>query len=289
MFAGVGTPLFAVEWMQTPMSFPAMVQLIRDAEIIARLVESLDDSEAISLAVPNVILQFDEGALVGWYLERPVLRGARAREEPMKAFSRTQEGYADMLNASPPMAFGLAANPNHRGIECLPGRIEPYTLEELGSRLPGGWRRSSIPSTPAAREYALMRWGAREIGRPRTRRRLWALGAALRSREWLKQVRQENIRRYGTAALDEDAAAAVAEFNQRLLERSTPEADEEWFSERQAKRRHLRMAKEREESSTAWYGTWTAPASREFWLRRSPPGNGRYDERGEERDDPQKP
>ena len=105
-----------------------------------------------------------------WCLARPVHRGEKARQAPLRALARAAEFMAGQVGADRGYTGVLSHNPMAKGhgagLRTTWGRREPYGLNELAKIIPLGWRRPKIPSTGIGRNCglfeALMRWAGRQ-------------------------------------------------------------------------------------------------------------------------------
>ena len=123
------------------------------------------------IAWPNwIVTRPSSGGSHGvWCLGKPVHRGERARQSPLKALARVSEYMAELVGADAGYVGVLTHNPmsrGHRGsgaeLRTTWGRHEPYELGELAEVIPFGWRKPKIPRTDAGRNSAvfesLMAW-----------------------------------------------------------------------------------------------------------------------------------
>ena len=123
------------------------------------------------IAWPNwIVTRRSSGGSHGvWCLGKPVHRGERAREAPLKLFARVSEFMAEAVGADAGYVGVLTHNPmsrGHRGggaeLRTTWGRREPYALGELAEVIPFGWRKPKVASTEVGRNCdlfrALMRW-----------------------------------------------------------------------------------------------------------------------------------
>ena len=120
------------------------------------------------IAWPNwVVTRSSSGGSHGvWCLGRPVHRGERARQSPLKALARVSEYMAELVGADAGYAGVLTHNPMSRahgpGLRTTWGRREPYELAELAKVIPFGWRKPKIPRTGIGRNVSifesLMAW-----------------------------------------------------------------------------------------------------------------------------------
>ena len=100
------------------------------------------------------------GTHVVWNLARPVHRGATARKHPLSKLARIADYYAVELGADVGYAGVLAHNPmaKAQGRELVTtwgSRRDPYSLGELASVIPKGWRRPPTPRTAIGRNCGL--------------------------------------------------------------------------------------------------------------------------------------
>ena len=108
------------------------------------------------------------GCHVVWTLKRSVLRGAMARDAPLRFLARPSEYFAAFLKADRGYTGVLSHNPmaagHGPGFITAWGRPEPYGLAELGSFVPRGWRIPKQPSTAIGRNCGLFKDGLRWAG-----------------------------------------------------------------------------------------------------------------------------
>ena len=108
------------------------------------------------------------GCHVVWTLKRSVLRGAMARDAPLRFLARPSEYFAAFLKADRGYTGVLSHNPmaagHGPGFITAWGRPEPYGLDELGSFVPRGWRIPKQPSTAIGRNCGLFKDGLRWAG-----------------------------------------------------------------------------------------------------------------------------
>ena len=106
------------------------------------------------------------GAHLFWCLEHPVLRGAGARERPLKLLARVSEYMGQVVGADASYNGVLSHNPmvpdQGQNLKTDWMRKRPYSLAELAEVVPFGWKRPAVPSTAVGRNFlmfqALMIW-----------------------------------------------------------------------------------------------------------------------------------
>ena len=150
---------------RTGNSWPCMIQDIDGANALYRLVDAVEHGD-ILMANWTVTRKGGGGTHGVWTLERPVYRGEAARKGPLKALARVSEYYAQVLGADSSYCGVLSHNPMSKAHG--PGFVtnwlheDAYTLPELGSVIPMGWRRPAVCKTAIGRNCdlfrALMRW-----------------------------------------------------------------------------------------------------------------------------------
>ena len=112
-----------------------------------------------------------------WTISSPVLRGPRARKNPLLVLGRIAEYYRDTLGGDYGFGGCLQHNPmsrpHRRGtMRTYWGPTRPYGLEQLKVVIPSGWRMPAEPTTEVGRNVFLFKdgckWGGseRNHGRP---------------------------------------------------------------------------------------------------------------------------
>ena len=111
------------------------------------------------------------GAHFFWCLERPVLRGAGARQRPLKLLARVSEYMGQVVGSDVGYNGVLAHNPmtpdpgQHLKTEWM--RKRPYSLDELAEVIPFGWKRPTVPRTAIGRNWmtvlALLKWAGSPV------------------------------------------------------------------------------------------------------------------------------
>ena len=151
----------------------AHIQIDNAGYAWAAIALDCDDSKHMSdglaaLPDPNWITVTKRGAHVFWCLRVPVAHHAKARNAPQRRLARIADYYAQATGADPSFN-GLSRNPTqdelHGGKTYM---LAPhgYTLSELASVIPFGWRKPRIPLTGIGRNCAmfeaLMQWAGQE-------------------------------------------------------------------------------------------------------------------------------
>ena len=161
-------------WRESPKTAwkRPLIELGRTATSYAGLVFDCDSREAVELAMaacvgagpvppPNFASTRKASGhfQVGYFLGRPVHRGAGARAKPLAFLGRVSEFYRGALDADPGYVGVLAYNPVNRDYSTTYPREngKPYSLPELASYIPRGWRIPTVPTTEAGRNCALFR------------------------------------------------------------------------------------------------------------------------------------
>ena len=139
-------------------SWPAIVLDIDGSNALYRVVEAVEHGYILT---PNwtVTRKGSGGTHAVWNLARPVHRGAKARQSPLKALSRISEYYADKLGADSSYNGVLTHNP--MSSVHSPGFItnwmerSPRTLDQLGRVIPFGWKKPKIANTAIGRNCTM--------------------------------------------------------------------------------------------------------------------------------------
>ena len=147
-----------------------LIELGRTATSYAGLVFDCDSRESVELAAgacggtgpvppPNFAsARKASGHLqVGYFLGRPVHRGAAARVKPLAFLGRVSEYYRAALGADPGFVGVLCSNPVHGDYSTTYPRFEPYSLPELASFIPRGWRIPKVATTEVGRNGAFFK------------------------------------------------------------------------------------------------------------------------------------
>ena len=143
----------------------SIAALVLDCDNPAELRRGLPD-----LPDPNWIVwrPANDHAHVCWTLAKPVHRYSDARIEPLRYLAGIADYYAQAVGADPGYAGVLAHNPT--SIDCSPyrttwGRRDPYTLDQLASVIPFGWKPPTVRQTGVGRNLDLFEAGMRWAGR----------------------------------------------------------------------------------------------------------------------------
>lgn len=151
----------------------------RSASAVTAVVLDVDGRHAVDRVLQAVYYDLDGiaepnwwtlrpasgGAHVVWTLERPVLRGERARERPLRKLAVITEYLAERLDADQGYAGILAHNPTPpagAGLRTEWRRRDPYSLDELARSIPESWRRPVVSRTGIGRNVdvftSCMKW-----------------------------------------------------------------------------------------------------------------------------------
>ena len=116
------------------------------------------------LPPPNWLVLTRRGAHLTWCLVSPVAKHQAARIAPEQYLAYVSEYFATTVSADP--AFGgMGRNPTHPNARTIWGRAEPYTLDQLSSVIPFGWKRPKVAATGIGRNVDLFRSGLAWAGR----------------------------------------------------------------------------------------------------------------------------
>ena len=130
------------------------------------------------LLEPNIIVERRaSGNIQAHYcLARPVHRGPGARQRPISALVRISEyfvesaqadhGFTGVLSRNPMEAAHLDPQARDGPCRTIWGRREPYTLAELTTIVPLGWKRPVVAVSVIGRNETLFRTLMRETGKP---------------------------------------------------------------------------------------------------------------------------
>ena len=135
-----------VEWARTPLAYVAIALDIDGREALERLAQA--NMGGWRVPKPNFCIhrKVTGNALAAYTLRRPVLRGAGAKPFPLAVLARIAEWLAIELQADAGYTGVLVANPSHDDYETVWLRTDGYTLDELRTYIPQGWRRPRPPS-----------------------------------------------------------------------------------------------------------------------------------------------
>ena len=154
--------------LRSARAWPCLVLDCDGTDGYSRVMVALLDGE---IPNPNWIVHRDSGgAHVVYTMERPVLRGARARERPLRMFSRVSEYLAQVVKADAGYRAVLSHNPmTPDPAQCLKttwGREAAYSLGELCEVISFGWKRPKVPKTAIGRNWAMFRALLKWAGSP---------------------------------------------------------------------------------------------------------------------------
>ena len=151
-----------VEWPRTPLAYVAIALDVDGRDALERLAQA--NMGGWRVPKPNFCIHrtVTGNALAAYTLCRPVLRRPGAKPYPLAVLARIAEWLAIELGADAGYTGVLAANPSHDDYETAWLRTEGYSLDELRSYIPQGWRRPKPPArTDVGRNHdvfkALMR------------------------------------------------------------------------------------------------------------------------------------
>ena len=145
-----------VEWARTPNSIVALAYDVDGREAVEHLAEA--NMGGARTPKPNIVIyrKLTGHAHAIYVLRRPVLRGAAARPFPLAVVGRCSEWLRLQLQADAGFTGVLVANPTHTDYDTVWLRREAYSLDELRSHIPRGWRQPRRPQqTDAGRNAAL--------------------------------------------------------------------------------------------------------------------------------------
>ena len=94
-------------------------------------------------------------AQIFYLLDRPVHRGDQARAKPLRYLARVSEYYRASLGADSGYTGVLSSNPIHGDYQASYPRSDPYTLADLASWIPKGWRVPRPATTAEGRNNEL--------------------------------------------------------------------------------------------------------------------------------------
>ena len=186
-------------------SFPSIVLDLDGSNALYRIVEAVEQGEILT---PNwaVTRKASGGTHAAWNLARPVHRGSKARQSPLKALARISEYYAAALKADSGYNGVLAHNPMSKahGPEFVTNWFhrEAYRLDELGEVIPLFWRKPAVSVTAIGRNCsmfdALIRWAGKPENRDNN-----VLAAAM-------SINEEIGRVHGRPPMDQSEVSAIA-------------------------------------------------------------------------------
>lgn len=159
---------FASLELRSATAWPVLVLDCDGASGYPRIMLAVQDRE---VPLPNwIVHRVSGGAHLVYTLERPVLRGATARQRPLRRFARVSEYLAQAVGADAGYNGVLSHNPMipdlSQGLQTDWLREQPYPIDELGEVVPFGWKRPGIPRTEVGRNCAMFEAGMKWAGSP---------------------------------------------------------------------------------------------------------------------------
>ena len=111
---------------------------------------------------PSWVTHRDTGGChPAWCLSSPVLRGAGARERPLKLLARVSEYMGQVVGADASYNGVLSHNPmvpdQGQNLKTDWMRKRPYSLAELAEVIPFGWKRPAVPQTAVGRNFSMFK------------------------------------------------------------------------------------------------------------------------------------
>ncbi len=94
-------------------------------------------------------------AQIFYLLDRPVHRGDHARAKPLRLLARSSEYYRATFGSDTGYTSVLSSNPVHGDYQTSYPRSDPYTLADLASWIPKGWRVPRPATTAEGRNNEL--------------------------------------------------------------------------------------------------------------------------------------
>ena len=144
-----------VEWTRTGNSYAALGFDCDSRDAVERAAASC--MGAGDLPTPNVYATRTASghAQVFYLLDRPVHRGDHARAAPLRLLARSSEYYRVTFGSDSGYTGVLSSNPVHGDYQTSYPRDEPYTLTDLASWIPKGWRVPRPATTAEGRNNEL--------------------------------------------------------------------------------------------------------------------------------------
>ena len=112
-----------------------------------------------AIPCPNLVIyrKLTGHAHAIYTLKKPVFRGPKARPFPIAVLARCSEWLLGVLHGDAAFSGVLVSNPIHGDYDTVWLRTEPYTLDQLRSYIPAGWRRPKVPRTDVGRNCDLFK------------------------------------------------------------------------------------------------------------------------------------
>ena len=144
-----------VEWSRTGNSYAALGFDCDSRDAVERAAASC--MGAGDLPTPNVYATRTATghAQIFYLLDRPVHRGDHARAKPLRLLARSSEYYRATFGSDTGYTGVLSSNPVHGDYQTSYPRSDPYTLADLASWIPKGWRVPRPATTAEGRNNEL--------------------------------------------------------------------------------------------------------------------------------------
>ena len=116
----------------------------------------------------NMMVRTPRGAHLYWCLAVPVAKHMNARQGPETYLQRVAEFFAFAVQADPAFS-GLGRNPAHPDADVIWGREQPYTLDQMATIIPFGWKKPKVSNTAIGRNRDMFTAGMKFAGQWRNR------------------------------------------------------------------------------------------------------------------------
>ena len=149
-------------------AWPALILDCDGTTGYSRLMTAVEDRE---VPCPSWVTHRDTGGChPAWCLSSPVLRGAGARQRPLKLLARVSEYLGQVVGADASYNGVLSHNPmvpdQGQNLKTDWMRRRPYCLDELAEVIPFGWKRPTVPQTAVGRNWTMFWAGMKWAGSP---------------------------------------------------------------------------------------------------------------------------
>ena len=150
-------------------AWPALILDCDGTTGYSRLMTAVEDRE---VPCPSWVTHRDTGGChPAWCLSSPVLRGAGARQRPLKLLARVSEYLGQVVGADASYNGVLSHNPmvpdQGQNLKTDWMRKRPYSLDELAEVIPFRWKRPTVPRTAIGRNWmtvlALLKWAGSPV------------------------------------------------------------------------------------------------------------------------------
>ena len=140
-----------VEWTRTGHCYVALAFDLDEQIAIERVATANMGSTAIPC--PNLVIyrKLTGHAHAVYTLKKPVFRGPKAKPLPIAVLARCSEWLLSVLHGDAGFTGVLVSNPTHADYDPVWLRTTAYTLDQLRSYIPAGWRRPKVPRTDVGR------------------------------------------------------------------------------------------------------------------------------------------